>query len=364
MGRIYKKGKMWYIDFQDADGNRHRKSISKSKRIAERKLYEVELKRDKGEHLDILERDDILFDDFVKDYLAYSKANKAPGSYKRDLTSKRALLKYFSGQSLTEIKPQEIERYKAERQKTVTNATINRELAFLSHLYTMAKKWDKIDKDPTKKVQKLKEPPGRTRFLTEDELLRLLNECPDHIVPIIITAVNSGIRKSNLLNLKWNQIDLNNSQIKIISSKNNESRIIPMNNTLVDLFKNLEHRNEEDYVFARKNGRRIKNIIEGFKAALNRAEILDFRFHDLRHTFGSHLAMSGANIKTIQKLMGHKDISMTLRYAHLSQDHLKKAVNELDSRMNLFGTNMAHPQSSNKHRSLKSFINRHAGVVE
>ncbi len=144
-------------------------------------------------------------------------------------------------------------------------------------------------------------------------------------------------------NSKW-YIDLKRNEIKVRNSKNNESRIIPMNKTLTTLFNELEHRNEDVYIFARKDGRRIKSIRTGFKAALKRAGIKNLKLHDLSHTFASYLAMGGASIRTIQELMGHKDIKMTLRYSHLSQAHLKNAVDSLDNTLNKNGTNLAHTQ--------------------
>lgn len=129
------------------------------------------------------------------------------------------------------------------------------------------------------------------------------------------------MRKGEILNLKWNDIDFINHYITIQQSKTNEKRIVPMNQEVYEVLKKLYKDGEN--VFS------IKECKRSFATALRKAKIEDFRFHDLRHTFASHLAMDGCNLKTIQELMGHKDIKMTMRYSHLSKAYLEEAVEKL-----------------------------------
>lgn len=125
----------------------------------------------------------------------------------------------------------------------------------------------------------------------------------------------------------------------MVNEKNNESRIIPINQTLHLEFLALFEKREGEYVFPGRNGQPPKDIRTGFSTALKKVGIEDFRFHDLRHTFGSHLVMQGVNLRTVQQLMGHKDIKMTMRYSHLSPEHVQEAVEKLD---NLLWTPYGH----------------------
>ncbi len=233
-------------------------------------------------------------------------------------TLENRLIPFFNGKCLDEIVPQNVEKYKFERIKKVKPATINRDLACLKHLYNKAIDWDLVEYNPVRKIRFLKEPPGRIRYLTSEEINRLFKNCPEQFKPVVTIALNTGLRKSEIFSLKWKNIDFKNHILIVEHSKNNEKRILPMNSTVYNILHKYPRKDE--YIFSIKNSRRL------FEKAVEKAEIKNFKFHDLRHTFASYLAMSGCNLKTIQELMGHKDIRMTIRYAHLSNAHLEKAV--------------------------------------
>ncbi|MDI1471518.1 MAG: site-specific integrase [Thermodesulfovibrio sp.] len=142
------------------------------------------------------------------------------------------------------------------------------------------------------------------------------------------------MRKDEILSLKRNNVDLKNGYIYVETSKNGESRTIPMNDMLLSLFRKLftERRIDTDYVFINpETGTKYQDIKRSFTTALRKAQIKDFHFHDLRHTFASHLVMSGVDLTTVKELLGYKDIKMTLRYSHLAPEHKQKAVSVLDS---------------------------------
>lgn len=338
--RIYKRDKVWYVDYT-YKGSRTRRKVGHSKKIAELALNDIELKITKDVHLGIHEPDKVLFEEVAISYLRFSKANKSINSYNRDTISlKKHLIPYFNGDYLISITPQAIEEYKIKRLEKVSPATVNRELACLKHLISKSIEWGYCNDNPAKKVRLLKEPPGRIRYLEDYEIQMLLDECSPELKPIVIVALNTGMRKSEILNLKWNDISFKDNIIIVRNSKNNESRVIPMNSTVKETLKRRYHP-ENDYVFSNKKGDPYKQIKTGFKSALKRAGIEDFRFHDIRHTFASHLVMAGCGIKTVQQLLGHKDLRMTMRYSHLSKTHLQNAVNLLDRKSSKNGTNMA-----------------------
>ncbi len=129
--------------------------------------------------------------------------------------------------------------------------------------------------------------------------------------------------------LKWSQV--RNGFIYLTKTKSDEARQIPLNDTLKELFKSLPRHISSEYVFCDKHGIPFKDVKRSFNTAVKKARIEDFHFHDLRHTFASRLAMAGVSLITIKELMGHRYMETTLRYAHLSPDHKKAAVERLVS---------------------------------
>lgn len=333
---IFLKGKNWYIDYY-VKGQRKRKKIGPSKKLALQVLQDVQLKLAKGEYLGIYQEKKIPFDEYVKKYLDFSKANKANSSHRRDEVSTDHLKSFFKGKYVFEVTPRLIEKYKIKRLEKVGPAAVNRELACLKHMYSKAIEWGYVKENPAKGIKLLKEPPGRLRYLSPEEVDSLIDACLEHLRPIVLTAVNTGMRRSEILSLRWADVDLTNRKITIVNTKNNESRVIPINQTLYEEFLKLIKQVKGEYVFSDKDGRPFGDIKKSFASALKEAGIKDFRFHDLRHTFGSHLVMQGVDLRTVQQILGHKDIKMTMRYAHLSPEYVQKAVEKLDSLWTLYG---------------------------
>lgn len=341
---VFQKGKNWYIDYY-IRGERKRKKIGPSKKLAIQVLKDVHVKIAKSEYLGVHEEKKILFEDFAKEYLLYSQANKAPLSHRRDQVCLNPnLIPVFKGLYLNEITPHQIEKYKAERLKKVEPATVNREMRCLGHMFNMAITWGHVKKNPVSEVKSLKEPPGRVRYLIQEEmkaLFKTIDQLPGrsgiYLRPIVVMALNTGMRKSEILNLKWKNIDLEGRKITIMKSKNNEIRTIPINENLYHELKKVSRHIQSEYIFCHGNGKSFGNVRKSFEKAVEDAGIKDFTFHDLRHTFASHLVMSGCNLRTVQQLMGHKDIKMTMRYSHLSKEHLQEAVAKLDSMWTPYG---------------------------
>jgi len=162
--------------------------------------------------------DTIYFKDMAQIYLeTYAKPNKR--SWTRDETCIKNLSPYFAQKYLHEITPLDIEKYKMERVRQVTPRTVNIEVKFLKALYNKAISWGKADRNPGNEVKMFQEDSGRVRYLEKDEISRLVRACPDHLRPIVITALNTGMRKREILDLKWDDIDLGQKTIYIISAK-------------------------------------------------------------------------------------------------------------------------------------------------
>ena len=188
------------------------------------------------------------------------------------------------------------------------------------------------------------------RYLSKEECQSLINACNSHLKPIVVTALNAGMRRGEILNLKWDNVDLRHGFILLEITKNGERREIPINRTLrgtlETLYKGTKERPRRldiPFVFYdQKNGNAYQEVKRSFKTACRTAKILDFRFHDLRHTFASQLIMAGVDLTTVKELLGHKDKKMTLRYAHLAPSHKVKAVDVLDNALNTESSELTH----------------------
>ncbi len=222
-------------------------------------------------------------------------------------------------------------------------ATVNRYLSSLSHACTIAvKEWGWMEDSPVRKVSKLKEPRGRVRFLSDEERTALLesskNTSYPHLHLIVVLALSTGARKGEIMNLRWGDIDKARTKIILHETKNGERRVIPLTGYAKQLI--LEHekvrRIDTDMLFPSKTGRTPFDIKKSWNAALDAAEIKDFRFHDLRHSAASYLAMNGASPAEIAGVLGHKTLQMVKRYAHLSEAHTSSVVESMNER--IFGS--------------------------
>ena len=152
-----------------------------------------------------------------------------------------------------------------------------------------------------------------------------------YLKPIVLIAIHSGMRRGEIVNLRRTEIDFKERRIILEKTKNNERRVIPMNDTLIEVLQSLPVHLHSETVFPDINGNMVTVT---FERACKRAGIEDFHFHDLRHSFASYLTMDGENLRTVQTLLGHKDLRMTMRYSHLSPEHLREAVLKLDKSLN------------------------------
>lgn len=328
---IYKRNNNWWIDYR-ANGKRIRQKIGTSKGLAETVLKKRKVEIAENRFLDIKKKQKIKFEDFAKTYLElHAKPNKRSW-YKDEMMIKR-LGKYFDGKYLYEITPISVERFKAEMAKEVDPATVNRHLACLKCMFNKAIEWEKVEDNPAKKVKLFKENNKRVRYLEKEEIVKLLSKCSGHLNPIVVLALNTGMRKGEILNLKWRDIDLRREIIYLLDTKNGEKREVPINEQAkTALVRTPKHCNSA-YIFCNKEGAPYGDIKKSFLTAIKKTGILNFRFHDLRHTFASHLVMSGVDLNTVRELLGHKSLDMTLRYSHLSPDHKKRAVDVLSKYM-------------------------------
>lgn len=219
-------------------------------------------------------------------------------------------------------------------------ATVNRYLAVLSHLFSIAvKEWGWVNENPLRKISKLKEPRGRIRFLSNEERARLLEAAKESDNPylylIIVLCLSTGARKMEILGLSWENVDFERRVIILHQTKNGERRVLPITSLAFNLLKQHSEvpRLDSKLVFPSSNPKQPIDIRSAWETVLNRAEISDFRFHDLRHSAASYLAMNGASLAEIAEVLGHKTLQMVKRYAHLSDAHTAKVVESMNEKI-------------------------------
>jgi len=222
-----------------------------------------------------------------------------------------------------------------------TYATVNRYIAALSAMFTKAyEEYQWIAENPMRRIKKLKESRGRTRFLSDDELKRLLCACKQMDSPYIFVFVCLGLftgaRYNEILSLKKQDVDLRRGLIILNDTKNGETRAVgiyaPLIPYLNDLMENPPLNQNSQYLFSRKDGKKPICIRKKWNEVLKLAGIENFRYHDLRHTTASFLAMNGANTLDIAAILGHKTLSMTKRYSHLTCFHSMKVLHDMNSK--------------------------------
>jgi len=335
MGKVSKRNDNWCIDYR-AYGKRYRETIGKSKKLAQEVLHKRLVEVAEGKFLDKKNRFNIKFEDFANDYVElYGKNNKK--DWKKDIARLKSLKAFFGGKYLYMITPLQVEEYKANRAKQVSLATVNRELACLKHMFTMAIQWGKAEVNPVKKVKLFRENNQRLRYLEREEAERLVRYCNSYTKRMVVIALSTGMRKGEILGLKWTDIDFRRGIIYLLDTKNSDRREVPMNEAVKQAFVKQPKYKDSPYIFCNKYGKPFRDIRKSFFTALKKAGIINFRFHDLRHTFASQLVMSGVDLNTVRELMGHKSLRMTLRYAHLSPAHKRRAVEVLGQKWALDG---------------------------
>jgi integrase len=233
--------------------------------------------------------------------------------------------------------PRLIAGYKAQRRNEgASSSTINRELYMLSKAFNLAvKEWEWLSENPVSKVSKERENNERDRWLSYEEEKRLLNNSPDWLSDVITFALHTGLRQDELLSLEWSRVVFSPGTILIQETKNGKPKTLPLNKIAVNILeeKSKVRSVKNDLVFLSGSGTKINrsNLKRALKKVLEKVGIKDFRFHDLRHTFATRLVQKGEDIYKVAKLMGHKDIRMTQRYAHHSSESLRSGVDVLVS---------------------------------
>lgn len=331
---VFKRGDNWYLDYY-VGSRRVREKAGPAKGAATRALSVREAEVALGK-FNLQPRAKIpTFEAFADRYEKLVTVHKRGRAVERYYIL--MFVAVFGKKKISEITPQEAEGFKSYRSRQVKPATVNRELTLLKHMFAKAVEWKLLLANPLRGVRSLNVPIRMERILQLDEEIRLLAACEcvrsQFLRPVVILALNTGMRRGELLSLNWDQIDFIQRSIRILNAKTNSSeRTIPMNSAVSVLLSDLARNKKSNLVFPsnRKGGEAFLDLKKGFKRAVQLAGLSKIRFHDLRHTFATRLVQSGADIITVQHLLGHAKISMTARYAHSPNEARIAAVRRLD----------------------------------
>lgn len=237
--------------------------------------------------------------------------------------------------TLEAITPGMIAEHRDILARTRKSSTVRRYLAALSHTFTIAiKEYQWANENPCQKIRKPPEPKGRVRFLSEDETKRLLETCKTSRNPylyiVVVIALATGARKMEILSLQWSDADLTRGVLTFRHTKNGETRSVPLTGYALELLKQHDRRPNSPLVFPDATGKKPLSVRDAFVNTVKQAGIEDFRFHDLRHSAASYLAMNGASLLEIAEVLGHKTLSMVKRYSHLSEGHTRSVVERMN----------------------------------
>jgi len=245
------------------------------------------------------------------------------------------LLAAFRERDAATITPHDLERHleQASEESNWAPATVNRYRALISLIFRLGIENGKVKENPARLVKHRLANNTRTRWLAPEEeaCLRTVIEadCPEH-APELDLALNTGLRLGELYGLAWENVNLARRVLTIPRSKNGETRHVPLNSVALAALSELHKRSDGTGAVIRNlQGEPLAGPRHWFEPAIRRAKIRDFSWHCLRHTFASRLVMAGVDIRTVQELLGHKSIAMTVRYSHLRPKHTLAAVERL-----------------------------------
>ncbi len=318
MAIYQRKAGIWYADFF-ADGMRVQVSTgTKNKREAEKFLALRMSEAVRGEYSKPVR---ITLSEFGRQYIDYAKTNKR--SWLRDEQIMVHLNAAFGPMLLPDIGAFSIERYKIDRVKAPASpATVNREIALLTHLFNLAEQWGVFrGRNPVKGIKLLSEDNLQYRSLSDAEEAELLRHCSPYLQDLVTFAINTGLRFGDILNLKWEGVDLENQTINVFVRKTWQFLDLPLNDAAAKVVRGWHGIRKSEYVFYNpETGDRFKDLWLGLKKACRKAGLEEITWHTFRHTFASRLTRAGVDLVTVKELLGHSTGTVTMRYAHTNSD--------------------------------------------
>jgi integrase len=320
---LYLKGNYYWFSIQ-FKGKRIYKSLKTDNlRLAEKLYAKILTETVEGRYFQAFKAEKITFREMAEKYM-----NKYQRS--RDATSLKRLLPVFRDTVLADITTESVSDYMDERLKKVKPATVYQELALMRRMFNVARRqWKWTKENPVADLSfSVGNKNARDRWLTHTEEKRLLDAAtnPWWLRDCLMVALHTGMRRGEILNLKWVDVDFLRMTVTVVKSKNGEKRTIPMSKTLYRTLKGIKVVDLAGRVFPISRS----SLRQAFIKTIAKTRIEDFHFHDLRHTFATRLVQNGADLYKVKELLGHKSISVTMRYAHHNPESLRSSVEILD----------------------------------
>lgn len=285
-------------------------------------------------------RNDLTFAEYARQYyLPHARETKK--TWDDDVWKvEKILVPALGKQRLSGITSRDVAVLCSKEKQRTSATTANHLLTTVKRMLNLAVRWELLDRNPASGQEKFKEPPPRERYLSREEVPRFmaaLDSFDDRLSAAAIRLLMyTGCRRGEIVSLRWAQVRLDEERILLTETKNGSSRTVHLNSKALAVLRELEvarhdsiRTAESEHVFPSREKARKEHLFDlrkTFAAVCREAGIENFRLHDLRHTFASMAVMSGASLYDVQKLLGHKDIAMTQRYAHLSDEGLKRAT--------------------------------------
>jgi len=325
---IYRRGQIWYADYY-ADGKRVQESTGTANRREAEKF--LALRVSEVQRSVFVKPVNTTLPELGERYIEYAKLHKR--SWKRDVQMLGNLRSFFGPTKLRDITPLRVEEYQRERIKAVCPATSNREMALLKHMFNMAERWGQHQgTNPVRLVRFLPEDNLRVETLSDEQEQRLLVASPPYLRDMILFAINTGLRTSDIFNLRWTEVDIEQRRLKKIVKKNARPLSLPLNDAAFGIVEGRRGIQHGPYVFYNPmTGDKFKDVKGALAAAVKRAGLGKVTWHMFRHTFASRLTREGVDIVTVKELLGHSNISTTMRYAHSNDEAKRRAVQRLKS---------------------------------
>jgi integrase len=322
---LYRRGNVfWFAIMQD--GKRIQVSTkTDNRKLAERINAKVITEIQEGIWFEKQKAKSVSFQEMTEKYLQkYFRV--------RDEHTLKRLLPVFGHLKLAEITTEIVSDFRDERLKKVKPATVYQELSLMRRMFNVARReWKWTKENPVADLSfAVGNKNARDRWLSLEEEKRLL-DCatnPSWLRSLLIFALHTGMRRGEILNLLWRNVDFFRKLVTVMKSKNGEKRGIPMSQTVYNTLRGMSKVVDiSSQVFPLS----VRSLREAFEKALRKSGIEDFHFHDLRHTFATRLIQNGVDLYKVKELLGHKTITMTMRYAHHYPESLRSSVTVLDN---------------------------------
>jgi integrase len=331
-------GKISYgVDYREPSGRKIRRIVSDRKKVAEAIWAKIQVELKTGDYYDRKQIRTFTITDLIENYLEWFKDRR---SFETERIHLSAIAAHFDRKTVCDLTEHDVITFRNIRQEKPTRngtlrtpAAVNREISVLKRLLGKAVTWGMARTNAASGIKPLMEPKGRLRYLEVEEAGRLLKEATKsenpHLYPILLTALETGMRRGEIMKLRRPYLDMKTGKIYIPDSKIGKPRHAPVSARLIHTLSKIPQHPDSDFFFAGKGGKPFHDVRTSFENACRRAGIKDFHFHDLRHTFVTHMIDAGIDLYIIGKIVGHTNATMTERYGHLAKGRDKEAVEKL-----------------------------------